>query len=106
MTNKIPEHNGIPISISLEENLKQEEPNIYMADDKKRLLYISLLAIIIGVSISCISKVLVLLINLFTNLSFYHHFSIESSSPAGNGYGLLVILIPVIGGVIVGLMSL
>jgi H+/Cl- antiporter ClcA len=106
MTNKIPEHNGIPISISLEENLKQEEPGVYMADDKKRLLYISLLAIIIGVSISCISKVLVLLINLFTNLSFYHHFSIESSSPAGNSYGLLVILIPVIGGVIVGLMSL
>ena len=106
MTNKIPEHNGIPISISLEENLKQEEPNGYMADDKKRLLYISLLAVTIGVSISCISKGLVLLINLFTNLSFYHHFSIESTSPSGNTYGLLVILIPVIGGVIVGLMSL
>ena len=58
MTSKTPEHNGIPISISLEENLTQEEPSLYMAADKKRLLYISLLAVIIGISISVISKVL------------------------------------------------
>jgi chloride channel protein, CIC family len=98
-------HNGIPISISFDETFEQENTSRIPAD-KTRLLYISALAIAIGICISFIAKFLVYLINLITNLSFHHQFSFTHSSPANNTYGLFVILVPAIGGVIVGLMAL
>jgi CIC family chloride channel protein len=97
---------GIPVSISLEENLSRQEPGGLIAADKKRLLYIAALAVAIGACISLIAKVLVLLINLITNISFHHQFSAGPSTPVGNHYGLWVILIPAAGGFIVGLMAL
>jgi len=98
-------HNGIPISISFDESFK-EDNSFRIPADKSRLLYISALAIAIGICISFIAKFLVYLINLITNLSFHHQFSFAHSSPATNTYGLFVILVPAIGGVIVGLMAL
>lgn len=73
---------------------------------KKRLLQISLLSIGVAILISLIAKVLVLLINLVTNLFFYGSFDLAFHSPAENTLGLFVIIIPAIGGVLVGLMAL
>jgi H+/Cl- antiporter ClcA len=98
--------NGIPISVSLDEEMEQHEKNARISADKSRLLYISMLAVAIGVCVSFIAKFLVYLINLITNLSFHHRFSLAASSPATHTYGLLVILIPVIGGIVIGLMAL
>src|SRR5215469_12126717 len=99
------QQSGIPISISLEENIQQQKINESTSANKTRLLYISMLAVIIGIFTSFIAKALVLLINLFTHLFFYHQVSFAPVSPANNGYGMLVIVIPVIGGLIVGLMA-
>lgn len=96
---------GIPISLSLEESFSQPVTTRTSAD-KKRLLYISLLAVGIGACIAVVAKLLVYLINFVTNLSFYHRFSIAAVGPAGNTYGLWVILVPVVGGIIIGLMAL
>ncbi len=98
-------HNGIPISVSLDETMDQQV-NPRISADKTRLLFISLLAVGIGVCISFIAKLLVHLIDLITNLSFHHQFSFASSSPVTNTYGIFVIIVPVIGGIIVGLMAL
>ncbi|MGI8637101.1 MAG: chloride channel protein, partial [Segetibacter sp.] len=76
------------------------------ANDKKRILFISALAVGVGFLISAIAKVLVNLINLITNISFHGDFSTAYQSPATNHLGLWVIIIPAIGGVIVGLMAL
>ncbi|MCX2449674.1 chloride channel protein [Pedobacter sp. PLR] len=73
---------------------------------KKRLLQISLLSIGVAILISLIAKILVLLINLVTNLFFYGSFDLAFHSPAENTLGLFVIIIPAIGGVLVGLMAL
>lgn len=73
---------------------------------KKRLLQISLLSIAVAVLISIIAKGLVLLINLVTNICFYGTFAFTFSSPANNQLGLFVIVLPAIGGVLVGLMAL
>jgi CIC family chloride channel protein len=97
---------GIPISISLEENFAQTEKAAKGQADKKRLLFVSFLAVCIGGCISVIAKLLIYLINFCTNLSFHHRLSIAASSPATNDYGLWVIIVPVIGGIIVGLMAL
>ncbi|HET9870341.1 MAG TPA: chloride channel protein, partial [bacterium] len=62
-------------------------------------------SIVIALVVGLVALGLIRLIAFFTNLSFYHRLSFETVSPADNGLGLLVILVPVVGGVIVGLMA-
>jgi chloride channel protein, CIC family len=99
-------NNGIPISVSLNPTLEAENFKPRRGENKKRLLLISLVALFIAIIVSFIAKLLVFLIDLFTNISFYGNFSFDHSNPADNTLGAWVILIPVIGGVIVGLMAL
>jgi CIC family chloride channel protein len=70
-----------------------------------RLGYISLLGGLVGVTAGIVAFLLYNLIGLFTNLSFYHVWSFRFRSPAENHLGLWVIVIPVIGGIIVGFMA-
>jgi H+/Cl- antiporter ClcA len=104
-TNKIVSNN-IPISVSLSSTLEAEKDQVKLKYDKKRLIIISILAIFIAVFISIIAKLLIYLIDLITNISFYGKFSIAEASPAGNTLGIWVIFIPAIGGIIVGLIAL
>jgi len=98
--------NGIPISPilnSLETGEKQVKKTLFQ---KGRLIQISAFAVIVAIAISLIAKVLVSLINLVTNISFFGSFNLGFHSPAGNNLGLWVIIVPAIGGVLVGLMAL
>ncbi|SHK97722.1 H+/Cl-antiporter ClcA [Chitinophaga jiangningensis] len=70
-----------------------------------RLFYVCVQVVINAVIIGFIAKGLVALISLITNLSFYGKFSFAESSPAHNQLGLWVIVIPVIGAVIIGIMA-
>jgi H+/Cl- antiporter ClcA len=65
----------------------------------------SFLAAGIGLLAGLIAFVLYKLIGLFTNIFFYHRFVSEFMSARHNQLGLWVILIPVIGGIIVGFMA-
>ncbi|SNC76693.1 H+/Cl- antiporter ClcA [Hymenobacter gelipurpurascens] len=73
--------------------------------DRKRLFLLSLLAVLVGAIISGVGKVLVLLIHLVTNLSFFGELSVANLNPADNHLGLWVIVVPAIGGLLVGLMA-
>jgi len=98
--------NGIPISPLLN-NLETAEGNIKKPFILKgRLFTISTYAVLVAVAISFIAKVLVSLINLVTNISFFGSFSLAFHSPANNHLGVWVIAVPAIGGIIVGLMAL
>lgn len=97
---------GIPISTSLASTLAAENIAPRTHPDKKRTITIALLAIGIAAGVSCIARLLIYLIDLVTNLAFYGHLSVAPASPASHHLGLFVVLIPVIGGVIVGLMAL
>ncbi|MDY7802128.1 chloride channel protein [Burkholderia stagnalis] len=70
-----------------------------------RLPRIALLAACIGVLSTLAAFVLLSLIHLFTNLFFFQQFSFADRSPAGNTLGAWVIAVPVIGGLIVGMMA-
>ena len=70
-----------------------------------RLPLIFLLAACIGAVSTLAAYVLLNLIRLFTNLFFFGAFSFADRSPAQNHLGLWVVVIPVVGGVIVGLMA-
>jgi H+/Cl- antiporter ClcA/CBS domain-containing protein len=98
--------NAIPISPLLEE-LETGEGHAKTTFHKKaRLIRISVYAVIVAACISLIAKVLISLINLVTNISFYGTVDLRFHSPAGNHLGLWVIIVPAIGGVLVGLMAL
>ena len=97
---------GIPVSISLTPTIEAEIDQPLVAQDKKRLLTISALAVLVALCISIIAKLLVHLIDLITNIAFYGSFSTVHSAPVNHTVGLFVIAVPVIGGVIVGLMAL
>ncbi len=70
-----------------------------------RLFLISLLSAAIGVGAGIIAFILYNLIGLVTNLAFFQRFNFSFASPWQSHVGLWVILIPVIGGVIVGIMA-
>ena len=72
---------------------------------KFRMLLVSFLAAAIGAGAGVIAWVLYNLIGLFTNLSFYHQLSFRFRSPEANTLGLWVIVIPVVGGIVVGVMA-
>src|SRR5579883_2159680 len=61
-------------------------------------------ALLVGLIGGLVAEGLLELIYLFTNIFFYGKFSFAITSPAYNHLGLWVILIPTIGGFLVGLM--
>jgi chloride channel protein, CIC family len=70
-----------------------------------RIVLVSFLAGGIGLVAGCIAFLLYKLIGLFTNVAFYGHFSFAFVSARHNHLGWWVIPIPVIGGLIVGIMA-
>ncbi|AKQ44422.1 chloride channel protein [Rufibacter radiotolerans] len=97
---------GIPIALSLNPSLETEPVAPSSAPNKRRLLTIASLAVAVAVAISFIAKLLVYLIDLCSNIAFHGEFTTEYLSPATNNLGLWVMVVPVIGGVLVGLMAL
>lgn len=71
----------------------------------KRIIFITGLALVNAILVGGIAKLLVMLISLFTNLFFFGDFSFHESSPADNTLGYWVIVIPIVGGILVGLMA-
>jgi H+/Cl- antiporter ClcA/CBS domain-containing protein len=69
------------------------------------MVLVSFLAGGIGLLAGLIAFVLYKLIGLFTNIFFYHRFDAEFISARHNQLGLWVIVIPVVGGIIVGIMA-
>ncbi|MBS0455003.1 MAG: chloride channel protein [Proteobacteria bacterium] len=70
-----------------------------------RLLRITLMAAVIGGLSTVAAYVLLDLIRFFTNLFFFQTLSIADRSPATHTLGAWVIAVPVLGGLIVGLMA-
>jgi len=70
-----------------------------------RLGFISLLASMVGVISGFVAFLLYNLIGFFTNLAFYGVWSFHFRSAAENRLGAWVIFIPVIGGLLIGVMA-
>lgn len=70
-----------------------------------RIVLISFLAAGVGLLAGIVAYILYKLIGLFTNLFFFHEFSATFRSVGGHHLGWWVILVPVMGGLIVGVMA-
>ena len=70
-----------------------------------RIIPISLIAIGIGIVATYVAWILLRLIAFFTNVFYYGRFSAAPASPAGNHLHWFAVLIPIAGGLIIGLMA-
>jgi H+/Cl- antiporter ClcA len=70
-----------------------------------RVLPIAGLAVVIGVATAYVAAGLLKLISFFTNFFFFQRFSAAQVSPAAHHLGPFVILVPVVGAVVIGLMA-
>src|SRR2546426_6458466 len=96
---------GLPVAPSLGPTLQSVQVPKSETLLNTRVLFMSGLAVAIAVAAGLIAQGLVALIGLITNLSFYGRVATDFASPAGNHLGVLVVLVPVSGGLIVGLMA-
>jgi CIC family chloride channel protein len=71
----------------------------------RRVILLSLMAVIIGAVGALVAVALVWLIAVITNLAFYQRFSSAFESPEHHRLGYLVIIVPAVGGLVIGLMA-
>jgi chloride channel protein, CIC family len=71
----------------------------------KRVWLLSGVSMGIGVCATLLAVVLLRSIALSTNLFYYHRFSFASVSPAASPLGYWMVVVPVIGGLLVGIMA-
>lgn len=71
----------------------------------RRVVPIAALAVGIGVLASFVAVALLRMIGLFTNLFFYQRWSTELVSPAGHDLGVWVLVVPVVGALLIGIMA-
>ena len=71
----------------------------------RRVLLLSAMALAIGAIGALVAYALIWLIAAITNFSFYHRLSAAPAVPQGNHLGLWVVLVPVVGALIIGLMA-
>ncbi|KKO63837.1 H(+)/Cl(-) exchange transporter ClcA [Janthinobacterium sp. KBS0711] len=74
-------------------------------DGQARLILISGLAIVVGALSTVTAWVLLRAIHFFSNLFFFQKLSTDFTSPAGHALGIWVIVVPVLGGLVIGLIA-
>ena len=71
----------------------------------RRVVLLCAWSVLLALTTGFIAQGLVRVIGLVTNLAFYGRWSFDFVSPAAHRLGAFVIVVPVIGGVIVGIMA-
>ncbi len=95
--------NALPVAPSLGPVLQAFAPQNGILD--ARVARISVLAVGVAFVAGLVAQVLTRLIGFITNLAFYGRIGSRMVSPAENHLGLWVLIVPAIGGVIVGFMA-
>ncbi len=96
---------GVPVSPTLDLVSDTAQVPTERAIVDRRVIQISAVAIVLGAAAAAVSVVFVRLIALFTNIAFFQRFSLQLAQPANNHLGWMVVIVPIIGGLIVGLMA-
>lgn len=101
---------SLPISPALAPTLEHEHLVAPAADTSpvtRRVATLSAIAIALAMAAACVAQLLVRLIALATHIAFFGEFSFDvaSANPSHNALGAWVVLVPICGGIIVGLMA-
>jgi len=96
---------GLPVAPAAAAALQVARVPLERSLIDKRVVILCAWSILLALATGFVAQALVRLIGLITNLSFYGRLSFDFVSPAGNRLGWLVVVVPVIGGIVVGLMA-
>jgi H+/Cl- antiporter ClcA/predicted transcriptional regulator len=96
---------GLPVAPSLGPALWEARVPPERALVDRRVVFICVLSVLVAALAGGVAQALTRLIGLVTNLAFHGTVSTELVSPAGHRLGPFVILVPIAGAVIVGLMA-
>ena len=96
---------GLPIAPSLGVTLDAASMPRQSTLVDGRTVALSLVAIGVAVAATVAARLLVTLITLITNLAYFGRWSLTLRSPAEHAPGLWAVAVPVVGGVVVGLMA-
>jgi len=96
---------GVPVSPALAPAIDSVRIPVEKSTLDRRTVILCGWSILLAIATGFIAQSLVGIIGIVTNLFFYGRFSTSFVSPAGNRLGWLVVFVPIIGGVIVGIMA-
>jgi chloride channel protein, CIC family len=96
---------AVPLDVSIGPSLETVNAPTQTAIVDGRIAFISVLGIAVAAAASFVAQGLIWLINLSTNIFFFGRISGRPVNPWDNHLGLLVIIVPIIGAVIVGIMA-
>jgi CIC family chloride channel protein len=96
---------GLPVAPAMGALLESSHQPRQASSVDARVVRICGFAVLVAIAAGFVAIGLTRLIALITNLSFYGVLTSAPSSPAGNNLGLWVIVVPVAGALVVGLMA-
>ena len=96
---------ALPVAPSLGPTLEASGTPAYATVNPSRVALLSVYAIGVALVAGLVAQVLTRLIGFFTNLAFYGRLSLDFVSPWQHQLGAFVILVPVLGGLVVGVMA-
>lgn len=96
---------ALPVAPSMGPTLADAELPARSTLVDRRVVFLCLLAMALALAAGGVARVLTRLIWLVTNIAFYGRISVAAAAPAGHHLGVAVVLVPVLGGLIVGLMA-
>jgi H+/Cl- antiporter ClcA len=96
---------GLPVAPGLGPSLDAARVPVESRPVDRRVVVLCAVAVAIAVAAGFIAQALSALIALLTNVSFFGTLSTSFRSPADNHLGAWVVLVPVAGAVVVGLMA-
>jgi chloride channel protein, CIC family len=95
----------LPVAPSMAPTLETLNVPLERSPIDRRVLFLCALGVGLGVVAGVVARELTALIGLITNLAFYGRWSTDFVGPAGNHLGGFVVLVPVVGGLVVGIMA-
>ncbi|MFO1175530.1 MAG: chloride channel protein [Paracoccaceae bacterium] len=96
---------GLPLSVGMAETLELAGVRRHRKALDRRSMIVVAWSIALAALVAPVARLLVWLIALVTNLAFYGRLSLQPVGPAGHALGLWVVLVPVAGSVLVGLIA-
>lgn len=96
---------ALPLAPSLDQALVDAHMPTRLPLLDARILRIGLLAVVLGMGVACVARLLTMLIGLVTNLAFFGRLDTAFVSPSGHHLGAWVIVLPAAGGLVVGAMA-
>jgi CIC family chloride channel protein len=96
---------GMFVAPSLAPTMERDHAGRAPTGLDRRDIWMSMLAMALAIAAVGVAEVLVRAIAFVTNLAYYHRVSLVSADPGSNQLGYLAAVVPICGGIVVGIMA-